>query len=44
MDGWAAVPRPRLLGHRLNGFLELSLNDKTILFPLILLDKTFSVG
>ena len=29
---------------RLNGFLGLSLNDRTILFQVILLDKTVSVG
>ena len=32
------------LSRRLNGFLGLSLNDKTILFLVILLDKTVSVG
>ena len=32
------------LGRRPNGFLGLSLNDKTILFLEILLDKTVSVG
>ena len=31
-------------GRRLTGFLGLSLNDRTILFPGILLDKTVSVG
>ena len=31
-------------GRRLNGFLALSLNDRTILFLVILLDKTVSVG
>ena len=31
-------------GRRLNGFLELSLNDVTILFLVILLDKTVPVG
>ena len=31
-------------GRRLNGFLRLSLNDGTILFLVILLDKTVSVG
>ena len=30
-------------GRRPNGFLGLSLNDRTILFLLILLDKTVSV-
>ena len=28
------------MGRRLNGFLRLSLNDGTILFLVILLDKT----
>ena len=32
------------LGRRLNGFLGLSLNDRTILFIVILLDKTVSIG
>ena len=31
-------------GRRLNDFLGLSLNDRTILFLVILLDKTVSVG
>ena len=31
-------------GRRLNGFLGLSLNDRTILFIVILLDKTVSIG
>ena len=31
------------IGRRLNGFLGLSLNDRTILFLVILLDKTVSV-
>ena len=31
-------------GRRLNGFLGLSLNERTILFIVILLDKTVSVG
>ena len=31
-------------GRRLNGFLGLSLNDGTIPFLVILLDKTVSVG
>ena len=31
-------------GRRLNGFLGLSLNDRTILFLVMLLDKTVSVG
>ena len=30
-------------GRRLNGFLGLSLNDRTILFLVILLDKIVSV-
>ena len=30
-------------GHRPNGFLGLSLNDRTILFLVILVDKTVSV-
>ena len=33
-----------LLGHRLNGFLGMSLNDGTIIFLVILLDMTVSVG
>ena len=32
------------LGRRFNGFLGLSLNDGTVLFLAILLDKTASVG
>ena len=32
------------LGRRPNGFLGLSLNDRTILFLVILLDKIVSVG
>ena len=31
-------------GRRLNGFLGLSLKERTILFLVILLDKTVSVG
>ena len=31
------------LGRRPNGFLRLSLNDRTILFLVIVLDKTVSV-
>ena len=31
-------------GRRLNGFLGLSLNDRTILFLVILFHKTVSVG
>ena len=31
------------VGRRLNGFLGLSLNDRTILFLVISLDKTVSV-
>ena len=31
-------------GRRLNGFVGLSLDDRTILFLVILLDKTVSVG
>ena len=34
----------QLLGRRPNGFLGLSLNDRTILFLVTLLDKTVSVG
>ena len=37
-------PLPLLLGRRPNGFLGLSLNDRTIIFLVILLDKTVSVG
>ena len=33
-----------LKGRRPNGFLGLSLNDRTILFLVILVDKTVSVG
>ena len=32
------------LGRRLNGFLGLSLKDRTILYLAILLDSTVSVG
>ena len=32
------------IGRRPNGFLGLSYNDRTILFLVILLDKTVSVG
>ena len=32
------------VGRSLNGFLGLSLNDRTILLLAILLDKTVSVG
>ena len=35
---------PLLVGRRPNGFLGLSLNDGTILFLVISLDKTVSVG
>ena len=35
---------PLIIGHRPNGFLGLSYNDRTILFLVILLDKTVSVG
>ena len=31
-------------GPRLNGFLGLSLNDRTIIFLVILLDRTVSEG
>ena len=45
---WHVVARPTdgcpTLGRRLNSFLGLSLNDRTILFLVILLDKTVSVG
>ena len=33
-----------LKGRRLNGFLGLSLNDRSILFLVILLNKKVSVG
>ena len=33
-----------LRGRRHNGFLGLSLNDSTIIFLVILLDKTVSFG
>ena len=39
--------RPQIVqfeGRRPNGFLGLSLNDRTNLFLVILLDKTVSVG
>ena len=36
--------RQQALGRRRNGFLGLSLNDRTILFLVIFLDKTVSVG
>ena len=32
------------VGRRPNGFLGLSLNDRTIIFLVILFDKTVSVG
>ena len=35
---------PLILGRRPNGFLGLSLNDMTIIFLVILLEKTVSVG
>ena len=38
------VNLPSSLGRRPNGFLELSLNDRTILFLVNLLYKTVSVG
>ena len=50
---WGTAGRPlsysgglkkRKEGRRPNGFLGLSLNDRTILFLLILVDKTVSVG
>ena len=34
----------QILGRRPNGILGLSLNDRTLLFLPILLDKTVSVG
>ena len=34
----------RSVGHRPNCFLGLSLNDRTIILQVILLDKTVSVG
>ena len=40
----AKGPRQMALGCRLHGFLRLSLNVRTILFRVILLDKTVSVG
>ena len=39
----AVRPPPDSVGRRPNGFLRLSLNDQTILFLVILLDKTVSV-
>ena len=39
-----SLPLNLSLGRRLNGFLGLSLNDGTILFLVILLDWTVSVG
>ena len=33
-----------LIGRRLNGFLGLPLNDWTIIFLVILFDKTVSIG
>ena len=36
--------RAPFLGRRLNVFVGLSLNDRTILFLVILVDKTVSVG
>ena len=39
------IVNPHTTGRRPNGFLGLSLNDRTILFLLILLDKTvFAFG
>ena len=40
----ALVVLVALSGRRPNGFLGLSLNDRTILFQVILLDKSVSVG
>ena len=38
------TPETISLGRRPNGFLGLSLKDRTVLFLVILLDKTVSVG
>ena len=38
------LPKARIKDGRLDGFLVQSLNDKTFLFPVILLDKTVSLG
>ena len=35
---------PHIIGRRLHGFLGLSLNDRTIISLVILLDKTVSEG
>ena len=39
-----AARHGELEGRRPNGFLGLSLNDRTIIFLVILVDKTVSVG
>ena len=39
----ALLSRIHTVGRRLNGILGLSLNDGTIKFPVILLEKTISV-
>ena len=41
---WVLIYVSVLVGRRPNGFLGLSLNDRTILFLVILVDKTFLVG
>ena len=41
---WGEGKEGKFRGRRPNGFLGLSLNDRTILFLVILLDKTVSVG
>ena len=40
----AAANDDGAIGRRPNGFMGLSLNDRTILFLVFLLDKTVSVG
>ena len=40
---WSLIGRLPL-GRRLNAFLGLSLNDRTLLFLVILFDKTVSVS
>ena len=41
-DGWQSSEK--IVGRRPNGFQGLSLNDRTIIFLVNVLDKTVSVG
>ena len=43
LDTKAEQEESQTVGRRPNGFLGLSLNDRTIQFRVILLDKTVSV-